>query len=81
MSIAVESNRKLRKFFASIDCEGDHFRLDPNFLKVYGDKKPNFGFNGLGEFVFYRTYSRVKDDGSKESFLDTLVRVVEGCYD
>lgn len=81
MSIAVESNRKLRKFFASIDCEGDHFRLDPNFLKVYGDKKPNFGFNGLGEFVFYRTYSRVKPNGSKESFLDTIVRVVEGCYE
>jgi adenosylcobalamin-dependent ribonucleoside-triphosphate reductase len=81
VSITVESTKKLRKFFASVDCDGDYFRLDLNFLKLYEGKKPNFGFNGLGEFVFHRTYSRIKDNGAKESFLDTLVRVVEGCYE
>lgn len=57
------------------------FNLDLDFIQSYVDKKPNFGFNGLGEFVFYRTYSRLKDDGTKESFLDTIKRVVEGCYE
>jgi len=81
VSITVEPTKKLRKFFSLEDCDGDYFRLDLNFLKLYAGKKPNFGFNGLGEFVFYRTYSRIRDDGAKESFLDTLVRVVEGCYE
>ena len=57
------------------------FKLDALFLSTYANKKPNFGFNGMGEFVFYRTYSRLKEDGTKESFLDTLRRVVEGCYE
>lgn len=59
----------------------DPFQLDAEFLAKYANKHPNFGFNGLGEFVFYRTYSRLKEDGTKESFLDTLRRVVEGCYE
>ena len=58
-----------------------HFRIDKKFLNNYKDKKPNFGFNGLGELVFYRTYSRIMPNGQKESFLDTLTRVVEGCYE
>jgi adenosylcobalamin-dependent ribonucleoside-triphosphate reductase len=57
------------------------FKLDPEFLAQFIDKKPNFGYNGLGEFVFYRTYSRLKEDGTKETFADTLQRVVEGCYE
>ena len=57
------------------------FQLDAEFLAFYHSKKPNFGFNGLGEFVFYRTYSRLKPDGTKESFLDCIRRVVEGCYE
>lgn len=61
--------------------ENDHFRLDDGFINQYRTKQPKFGFNGLGELVFYRTYSRVKEDGSKETFLDTLQRVVEGCYE
>jgi len=59
----------------------DYFSLDVKFLKQYEAKKPNFGFNGLGELVFFRTYSRLKPDGSKESFFDCIKRVVEGCYE
>jgi len=62
-------------------ANGKKFELDIDFLASFAKKKPNFGFNGLGEFVFYRTYSRLKPDGTKESFLDTLRRVVEGCYE
>ena len=34
---------------------------------------PNFGFNGLGEVVFRRTYSR-----DNESWADVTTRVIEG---
>lgn len=57
------------------------FKLDAEFVASYADKKPNFGFNGLGECVFYRTYSRLLEDGTKESFLLMVVRVIEGCYE
>lgn len=64
-----------------LSSRGENFKLAPDFLKKYRGKKPKFGFNGLGEFVFYRTYSRLKANGSKETFLDVLQRVVEGCYE
>jgi len=75
MSIALPMSAK----FTPI--QDDHFRLDDSFVKTFRSKRPNFGFNGLGEFVFYRTYARLMDDGRKETFVDTLVRVVEGCYE
>lgn len=83
MSVMVESNSVSEQYFGHIKhMSGEHdFKLDAEFLASYSKKKPNFGFNGLGEFVFYRTYSRVKEDGKKESFLDTIRRVVEGCYE
>lgn len=59
----------------------NHFRLDKSFIAQYNNLKPNFGFNGLGEFVYYRTYSRLKEDKTKENFVETLTRVVEGCYE
>ncbi len=40
--------------------------------------KPEFGFNGFGEVTYYRTYSRLKPDGSQENWADTIIRVVEG---
>ena len=42
--------------------------------------KANFGFNGLGEIVYRRSYSRLKDDGSKEKWSETVERVVNGCF-
>lgn len=59
----------------------DYFTLDGSSIIKYQHRKPNFGYNGLGEFVFYRTYSRIKDDGNKETFFDTVKRVIEGCYE
>jgi len=70
-----------QKYFNKEVEEEKHFRLGGSFLSGYVGKKPKFGFDGLGEFIFYRTYSRVTDDGSKETFLDTARRVVEGCYE
>lgn len=42
------------------------------------EKNPQFGFNGFGEAVYYRTYSRKKHDGTQETWPDTVLRVVEG---
>jgi intein/homing endonuclease len=57
-----------------------HFNLDKSFVKHYAYMKPPFGFNGFGELVYMRTYSRLKDDGSNEQWHDTIERVVNGTY-
>jgi len=56
------------------------FRLTDNFVTKYIDVTPPFGFNGFGELVYFRTYSRIKDDGTNEVWWETVRRVVEGCY-
>ena len=42
------------------------FKLIPKFVKKYENADPPFGFNGLGELVYRRTYSRLKRDGTNE---------------
>ena len=42
------------------------FKLSPSFINKYKRKKPPFGFNGLGELVYMRTYSRLKANGKNE---------------
>ena len=39
------------------------FSLSDNFIEQYKRKRAPFGFNGLGELVYMRTYSRLKEDG------------------
>jgi len=57
------------------------FRLSERFLEKYKNTKPPFGFNGLGEFIYRRTYSRIKpSDGTNEEWWETIQRVVEGTY-
>lgn len=56
------------------------FRLKDHFVDKYKDGKPPFGFNGLGELVYMRTYSRIKPDGKNEQWFETVRRVVEGTY-
>src|SRR5688572_5557735 len=41
---------------------------------------PSFGYNGFGELVFYRTYSRIKEDGGQEDWADCLLRVANGTF-
>ena len=57
-----------------------HFKLTDAFIEKYKNVDPPFGFNGLGEFVFLRTYSRIKEDGSNELWYETVRRVVEGIF-
>jgi ribonucleotide reductase alpha subunit len=58
----------------------ERFKLTEGFVEKYKSQKPNFGFNGLGEFVYMRTYSRIKEDGKNETWWETVRRVVEGIY-
>ena len=56
------------------------FVLAENFVNKYKRKKPPFGFNGFGELVYMRTYSRIKPNGKNEKWWETVRRVVEGTY-
>lgn len=57
------------------------FRLSKQFVSNFEKIRPPFGFNGLGELVFQRTYSRKNlETGKKERWMDTVERVVNGCY-
>jgi len=60
--------------------EYKRFALSDNFIEGYKRKRAPFGFNGLGELVYMRTYSRIKDDGKNEMWWETVKRVVEGTY-
>ena len=56
-----------------------YFKLKEDFVNGYRDKSTPFK-NTLGEVVYYRTYSKIKEDGTKEDWVDTLERVVNGIY-
>lgn len=56
------------------------FQLNKDFVADYATRKVNFGFNGLGEITYYRTYSRLKADGENEKWHETVERVVNGIY-
>ena len=58
----------------------EKFQLSENFINKYKRKRPPFGFNGLGELVYMRTYSRIKENGKNERWWETVQRVVEGTY-
>lgn len=61
------------------------FRLSEEFVSSYKDKKAPFGYvdaggNSVGEITFLRTYSRLKEDGTKETWVDVCERVINGMY-
>lgn len=61
------------------------FTLPELFIEKYQDKDVNWGFtdaggNSLGELTFIRTYSRLKEDGTKERWWEVCKRVIEGMY-
>lgn len=57
-----------------------HSMLSPEFLSSYLDTPTTFGFSSLGKFIFDTKYSRQKEDGEKETWKDTVVRVVNGTF-
>jgi ribonucleoside-triphosphate reductase len=61
------------------------FRLSPDFVDNYRTTPAPFGYrdagkNSVGEITFLRTYSRVRDDGTKETWVDVCERVINGMY-
>lgn len=60
----------------------EKFKLSDEFVSGYENKKAPFGFNGLGELTYIRTYSRIKNEETQENenWNDIVERVVNGTY-
>ena len=61
------------------------FKLADEFINSYKSKKVPWGYqdaagNSVGEITFLRTYSRLKEDGTKETWVDVCERVINGMY-
>ena len=61
------------------------FRISEEFLSDYRNRQAPFGYrdaagNSVGEITFLRTYSRLKIDGKKETWVDVCERVINGMY-
>ena len=61
------------------------FRLSEDFVEEYRSKPSPFGYkdaagNSVGEITFLRTYSRLKENGTKETWTDVCERVINGMY-
>ena len=56
--------------------------LSQDFIDTYKDKTSPWGFGGLGEVVYLRTYSRpIEELGRNETWTETLVRAINGAAD
>lgn len=71
-------NQKNKELVHSNRVIEERFTLKEDFCNQLFAKKPEFGFGGFGEAVYYRTYSRIKPDGSQEHWADTVIRVING---
>jgi len=56
------------------------FRLSERFLEPYRVKPHKFGYGILGELAYARSYSRLKENGKKEVWNETVERVVNGTF-
>jgi len=61
------------------------FKLSEDFIDTYKGKIVPWGYrdaagNSVGEITFLRTYSRLKEDGTKETWVDACERVINGMY-
>ena len=52
--------------------------LSEEFVNGYKDRQVPWGFGLLSEVVYSRTYARIKDDGTKEQWYETVARCVNG---
>lgn len=53
--------------------------LSPEFLDPYRRQSPQWG--PIGEVIFNIYYSRLKESGQKETWVDTLARVCQGVFE
>ena len=64
------------------NTQSENFRLNSQYAAQYSQKKVNFGFNGVGELAYKRSYARVREDldGRQEKWHETVERVVNGVF-
>ena len=55
--------------------------ISDDFVSMYNSMTPPWGFGGMGEVVFLRTYSRKKDNGENETWPETIQRVLNGAIE
>jgi ribonucleotide reductase alpha subunit len=56
--------------------------LSDDFVASYATRVPPWGFNGLGEIVYNRTYSRdIEELGRKEYWHETIARCINGAQE
>lgn len=56
------------------------FQLKREFKDSLGSKPVAWGYGGLSEFTYYRTYARRKDNGTLETWAECVIRVIEGMF-
>ena len=57
-----------------------NFKLKKEFKDSLMVRPVNWGFGGLSEFTYYRTYARKKDNGTLETWAECVIRVIEGMF-
>ncbi|NDH69161.1 MAG: hypothetical protein EBY22_14935, partial [Gammaproteobacteria bacterium] len=56
--------------------------ITSDFVAKYEEKQPPWGFGGLGEIVYLRTYSRsIESLNRTETWIETLTRVINGAVE
>lgn len=68
----------------------EFFQLNDNSVEQLSRLKPEFGYDGFGEVVYHRTYSRRKarntteyltgEETGQENWADTVIRVTNGTF-
>ena len=71
-----ESENKTHEPFLN---DSNKFYLNIKTVAYLKTLKPIFGFNGVGDIVYYRTYSRMIGD-KQEQWADTIIRVINGLF-
>lgn len=55
--------------------------ITDEYVSLHNALTPPWGFGGMGEVVFLRTYSRKKENGDNETWPETVQRVINGAID
>ena len=56
------------------------FKLKKEFKDALNNEVVTWGYDGLSEFTYYRTYARKKDNGKLETWSECVIRVIEGMF-